>query len=484
MVQVRAGQTEAADGPVEAGRQIRLNAFEMNAVGHIAHGLWRHPRDRATSYTDIGWWQDLARILERGLFDGLFLADVSGIYDVYKGGPETAIAHAMQVPVNDPAMLVPAMAAVTRHLGFGITANLSQEPPYLFARRMSTLDHLTRGRIAWNIVTGFLDSAARGAGQGAQMDHDARYDRADEYMDLVYKLWEASWDDDAVVSDRAAGIYARPDRVRAIHHHGRFFDLDAIHLSEPSPQRTPVLFQAGASARGLAFAATHAECIFIPTTGRGSAAALTARIRAGVAAAGRRPRDVKILASLMTVIGRTAVEAREKFEDYGRYAAAEAGLAQLAAATGIDFARFAPDEPIVVAGEAGNGIRSLVAQLGAGDDGPPTVNRLLAGMTLGGRFKPVVGTSEQVADEIAAWIAEADIDGFNLIRTVTPDCFTDVADLLVPVLQERGLYKHGYGDGTLRDRLFGQGPRPAPGHPAAALRQPETPSSPAAEDRP
>src|SRR6476659_10921290 len=157
-------------------KEIRLNAFDMNCVGHIQHGMWTHPRDRSTEYNTIRYWQDLARLAERGKFDGIFLADIVGVYDVYRGGPAPSIVDAVQIPVNDPMMVVPVMAAVTEHIGFGVTANLTYEPPYLFARRMSTLDHLTRGRVGWNIVTGYLDSAARGMGLAAQPDHDRRYD--------------------------------------------------------------------------------------------------------------------------------------------------------------------------------------------------------------------------------------------------------------------------------------------------------------------
>ena len=155
-------------------KEIRLNAFDMNCVGHIQHGMWTHPRDRSTAYNTIEYWQDLARLAERGKFDGIFLADIVGVYDVYRGGPAPSIVDAVQIPVNDPMMVVPIMAAVTEHIGFGVTANLTYEPPYLFARRMSTLDHLTRGRVGWNIVTGYLDSAARGMGLAAQPDHDGR----------------------------------------------------------------------------------------------------------------------------------------------------------------------------------------------------------------------------------------------------------------------------------------------------------------------
>jgi long-chain alkane monooxygenase len=193
-------------------KEIRLNAFDMNCVGHIQHGMWTHPRDRSTEYNTIRYWQDLARLAERGKFDGIFLADIVGVYDVYRGGPAPSIVDAVQIPVNDPMMVVPVMAAVTEHIGFGVTANLTYEPPYLFARRMSTLDHLTGGRVGWNIVTGYLDSAARGMGLTAQPDHDGRYDAADEYMSVVYQLWEASWEDGAVRRDKKNRIFADPPK--------------------------------------------------------------------------------------------------------------------------------------------------------------------------------------------------------------------------------------------------------------------------------
>src|SRR5665213_1389133 len=244
-------------------KQIRLNAFDMNCVAHMSPGLWTHPRDRADSYNTLGYWTDLARLLERGKFDALFLADVLGIYDVYRGSADAALAGAVQVPVNDPLLLVPAMAAVTEHLGFGVTCTLSYEPPYTLARRISTLDHLTKGRMGWNIVTGYLNSAATGMGMAVQPRHDQRYDLAEEYMQVMYKLWEGSWEDGAAVRDRARGVFADPAKVHRVHHEGQFYRVDAIHLCEPSPQRTPVLYQAGASARGRGFAAAHAECVFI-----------------------------------------------------------------------------------------------------------------------------------------------------------------------------------------------------------------------------
>src|ERR1700688_1506441 len=282
-------------------KEIRLNAFEMNCVVHQSPGMWRHPRDQSRNYRQLAYWTELARTLERGLFEGIFLADVLGVYDVFGSSADAALRHATQVPVNDPLLLVPAMAAVTRHLGFGVTATLSYEPPFPSARRMTTLDHLTEGRIGWNIVTGYLDSAAKGAGKEKQTSHDDRYDVADEYMEVVYKLWEGSWEDDAALRDRARGVFADPTKVHRIQHQGNNYRLDAIHLSEPSPQRTPVLYQAGTSPRGRQFAARHAECVFMSGPSAKIIAPRVAAIRALAAEAGRNPAEI-LMFSMFTII--------------------------------------------------------------------------------------------------------------------------------------------------------------------------------------
>ena len=236
-----------------AGRQRRrmlLNAFTMNCVSHIQHGLWVREESRQLDYTSLDPWVELSRLLERGCFDALFLADVVGVYDTYRGGPETSIREAMQIPVNDPAMLVPAMAHATEHLGFAFTSSVLQAQPFTFARTLSTLDHLTRGRIAWNIVTSYLPNAGANLGLGGLPAHNDRYDRGDEYLEVVYKLWEGSWEDDAVVADTERGVYADPRKIHSIDHVGAYYEVAGPHLCEPSPQRTPLLFQAGSSARG------------------------------------------------------------------------------------------------------------------------------------------------------------------------------------------------------------------------------------------
>ena len=441
-------------------REIRLNAFDMACVGHIQQGLWTHPRDRSTGYLRLDHWTGLARLLERGLFDGLFLADVLGVYDVHGGSQDAAIRHGVQIPLLDPMLLVPAMAAATEHLGFGVTVNLAWEPPALLARRFSTLDHLTGGRIGWNIVTGYLDSAARAMGLDRQMAHDDRYDMADEFMGLVYRLWEESWAADAVKRDRASGVYADPARVARIHHEGRQYRLDAPHLVEPSPQRTPVLYQAGASERGRAFAATHAECVFINGGPKHHVAALVRDLRARAA-----PRPIRAFMGATLILGRTAAEARDKLEDYRRCANVEAALVHASASLGIDLAAYGLDDELPSASQA---IQSNVEALRAA--APRATKRaLIDRMILGSRQPPILGSAEEVAETLIAWVDEADIDGFNLSRTVTPECLEDVVTLLVPALQERGRYKRAYAPGTYREKLFGAGPRLAAPHPAAAV---------------
>ena len=445
-------------------QQIRLNAFDMACVGHIQHGMWTHPRDTSAGYNTMQHWLDLARLLERGLFDGLFLADVLGIYDVLDGSPDAALRGAVQVPLLDPAMIVPAMAAVTSQLGFGITANLSYEAPFLFARRMSTLDHLTQGRIGWNIVTGYLDSAARAMGLERQMGHDDRYDVAEEYMEVVYRLWEESWADDAVLRDAAGGRFTDPARLRRIRHAGRHYKLDTQHLCEPSPQRTPVLYQAGASARGQVFAARHAECVFL----NGGPAADVARQVAGLRALAA-PREIRIFVGATLILGRTDEEAAGKLAEYRRHSSVEGALAHAAASLGIDFGRFGMDEPITAG--LGNAIQSNVSAMrrATGDDF--TKRKLTDQFILGSRQKPMVGSVERIAKQLIAYAAETGVDGFNLSRTVFPECLVEVVEQLVPALQERGAYKRDYAPGTYREKLFGHGRLRAP-HPAAGFRRP------------
>jgi len=453
-------------------KQILLNAFNMNCVGHINHGLWTHPRDESAAYNTIEHWTGIARTLERGLFDGLFIADIVGVYDVYQANVDVTLRESIQLPVNDPMMLISAMAAVTQNLGFGVTVNLGYELPYLLARRFSTLDHLTRGRIGWNIVTGYLDSAARAMGLSEQLPHDERYDRADEFLEVLYKLWEGSWEEGAVQRDRTGRVYADPARVHKVQHQGRYYQVDGYHLAEPSPQRTPVLFQAGSSGRGQLFAGRHAECVFISPPNKAAARKSVDAMREQLVRAGRRPDDVKVFVGAAVVTGATSKEAREKYEDYKRYASREAGLAHFAASTGVDYARYDLDEPIVYGPT--NAIESAArtaAQHGW------TRRQLLELYELGGRYPAIVGDAAQVADELQSWIDETGVDGFNLSRTVVPESYEDFVDFIVPELQSRGVYKTEYAQGSLRKKLFGESDYLPARHAGAQYRRPGAPDS-------
>ena len=446
-------------------RRILVNAFDMNTPTHLVSGTWRHPDSQAWRYKDLRYWTDLARILERGLFDGLFIADVLGVYDVYGGNPDAALRGAIQVPVNDPMLLVSALALVTDHLGFGITASTSFEHPYTFARRMSTLDHLTNGRIGWNIVTSYLDSAARNVGLETQILHQKRYDIADEYLEVLYKLWEGSWEDGAVVRDSEHGVFTDPRKVHPIHHDGQYFKVPGIHLCEPSPQRTPLLYQAGASDRGKDFAASHAEAVFVGAPTSALLRAQIADIRRRATEAGRDPYDIKVFSGYTVITGATEKEAVAKHDLYRSYLDPQGMLALWSGWLGYDLSvhdlddalKVVPNNAIQSTAETfGNGdwrVRDLVDRLGFGDGGPVAV-----------------GPPAKVADQIQEWLAETDADGLNLGHVVTPASYVDFAELVVPELQRRGVYRTAFDEGTLRQKLFGRGDRLPPTHPGARHR--------------
>ncbi len=457
--------------PPAKPKQIRLNAFDMNCVVHQSPGLWTHPRDRADSYNTFDYWVGLAQLLERGKFDALFLADVLGIYDVYGGGSEMALEQAVQVPVNDPLMVVPAMAHATTNLGFGVTCSLSYEHPYPFARRMSTLDHLTNGRIGWNIVTGYLESAAKGMGQVTQPDHDTRYEIAEDYMDVVYKLWEGSWEDGAALRDREARRFADAGKIHRIHHDGPYFQMDAIHLCEPSPQRTPLLFQAGASTRGRAFAARHAECVFINGPSPQIIAPIVADIRAKAAAYGRNPAEIRIFTMMTVITAPTTKAAQDKLAEYRGYVSEEGALALMSGWTGVDFAKLGPDDTVQY-GKTNSMTSALEAFTISDPSRKWTVREIAQHAAIGGRGPVVVGSPAEVADEMQAWMAATYVDGFNLAYAVTPETFSDFVELVVPELQRRGVYKTEYAPGPLREKLYGPGRARLPAeHPAARMRR-------------
>ncbi|KAL4903117.1 hypothetical protein BDW74DRAFT_169060 [Aspergillus multicolor] len=432
-------------------RRIYLNAFDMFTVGHMSFGQWRNPADRtADKRRDLSYWTDIARLLERGDFNALFLADTNGWCDVYGGSAEPCVRNAIQYPMGDPVGPISAMAAVTKNLGFAITASTSFEKPYVLAKRLSTLDHLTKGRLGWNVVTSWKASGFEAIGIDP-VPHDKRYEIADEYMRVLYKLWEGSWADDALIEDRKNGIYADFDRIRVIDHQGQHFRLHAPHILDPSPQRTPFIFQAGSSPAGLHFGATHAEGIFVG-------------VRAKLVEVGRDPASVKVFASLTPIVGRTSAEAQAKHAQALQYASEEGGLVYWCANTAIDLSKLDMDEEVTR--QMGDQtvdvqLQSLLENLAypsEGEEAPVwTPRRIGKAVALGASGPVPVGTAEEVADEMKRWVQIADIDGFNIGHITVPGTWEDVVELLVPVLRKRGLYAPVGEEGTMRERMYGKG---------------------------
>ena len=362
----------------------------MNSSGHISPGLWAHPRDKSAAYTDLQYWTELARTLERGKFDALFLADATGIHDVYRGSADAALAQGVGAPINDPFLVVPAMAVVTEHLGFGITGTVTYEPPYLFARRITTLDHLTKGRIAWNIVTGYLDSAAKGAGLLNQSSHDDRYDVADEYMDVVYKLWEGSWDDDAVIRDQSTGRYIDRDRLHYVDFVGEFFSVRGPSITPRSPQAQPLVALDADLDESIVVAAEHADVVFIERRYLEAARSLRNEIRERARAHGRRDDEVFVLARADVFFGTTAE--REILD-----------------------AR---------SGERWN-------------PGPLT-------------FTESAAEFAELAEE---WFRAGAVDGFLVRPALLPRGLDQLVEDVVPRLRERGVFRPAYEGRTLRDHF-------------------------------
>lgn len=453
-------------------RKIRLYAFEQNCVVAESPGLWRHPEDRSCDYTSISYWTDLARTLERGLFDGLFIADVLGLYEVYEGSRDPALREAAQVPENDPSLIVSAMAAVTEHLGFGITASVAFEHPFPFARRMSTLDHLTNGRIGWNVVTSYNASGMRNLGHAGQMNHNNRYALADEYLEVCYKLWEGSWEDGAVLRDRASGAYADPARIHDINHVGEHFQVPGMHLSEPSPQRTPVIYQAGSSPRGKQFASQNAEAVFTAAPTKAVLRDTVADIRRLLVEEGREPDSAVIFNQLTVITDKTSAGARAKYDDLMSYVSVEGAMVLMSQWLGTDFSKMDLDQPLDENADRNISISSAIdAFMGSNSSGKQwTVGDIVRWGGIGGLAPVFVGSAVEVADQMQAWVEETDVDGFNLSRAIAHGTHEDAVNYLVPELQRRGAYQTEYRPGTLREKLFAKGSRLPDSHRGASFR--------------
>jgi FMN-dependent oxidoreductase (nitrilotriacetate monooxygenase family) len=458
-----------------AVKVLSFNLLDMQTVGHNNYGLWRHPRNRKR-HNELKYWTDFAQSCERALLDTLFFADVLGVAAGYGGNNNVALREGMHVPLNDPLMALSAMAAVTTHLGFAATVSTTYEAPFAHARRMSTLDHLTGGRIGWNVVTSYLPNANENFGVAPDLyTHDERYERAEEFMAVCYKLWEGSWADDAMVRDADRNMVSDPAKVRRIDHDGRYFQVAGPHLVEPSPQRTPVILQAGSSGRGKDFAAKHAEVVFIGGRSADAYRKNARDVRASVVAQGRAAGDVKILAEMGLIVAATQAEAEAKLADFQALSSPDGYLSHHFG-SGADLLKH----------DRSKTIEEITAEGGPGSvflshyNYPPgtTVGAVLDQATRldSSRALFAWGTPERVADKIEEWADTLDIDGFLMRQMISPVSVDEFADLLVPELQRRGRYRERYEATSLRENMFGTPTaRVRPTHPAAAFAYPLTP---------
>lgn len=442
---------------------MHLNVLTQCIPSPLFEGLWRHPDDEtATGYRSLQYWTSLARRLEAACIDALFFADIHGIYDVYQGSWQPSVRHAMQVPAIDPVVVLPAAAAVTEHLGFAVTYSTSYHSPYQCARLFSSLDHLTGGRVGWNIVTSDLRLAAS-TGLAEYLAHDERYERADEYLEVVRALWEDSWADTAVVRDRAADVFTDPALVSSVDHEGRWFKVRGPHQCEPSPQRTPVLYQAGASSRGMQFAARHAEVVFVTLSGARRGANQVAELRRRAVEQGRAPDSIKVLQGMPVMVASTREEARAGSELFVRLSSCEGLLAKWCGWVGVDLDTYPGDTPLSeILAQDGRSIVGFLGQASVNHTWTAAdLRQVVATPRRPHRFDRLTlfGTAEEVADQMEKWMELSGIDGFNLFPCPPSSGVRDICELLVPELQRRGMFRTAYDpvERTLRERYFGAG---------------------------
>ena len=442
---------------------MHLNVLTQCTPSPQYKGLWRHPADRtASGYRSAAYWVDVARKLEQACIDALFFADIHGVYDVYGGSADAALRNAVQVPSVDPTLVVPIAAAATRQLGFAVTYSTTYHAPFQCARVFSSLDHLSDGRIAWNVVTSYLSSASDN-GLGEMLAHDQRYDRADEYVEVARALWESSWDDTAVVRDAASGVFVDAARVRELGHRGQYFSVRGPHQCEPSPQRTPVLYQAGISSRGTSFAARHAEVAFLTLTDPTSGAIQVRELRDKVEQCKRPRSSLKILKGEFILIGASDKEAREKADAVVALTSHEGYLARWCGWMGFDLGAYPDDARVAeIQTEASRSVLTTLRRLDPERDWCIADVRSFALMMSRPRRRTwLYGSPQRIADRMEEWIERTGVDGFNLIPCPTTQGIDDICDLLIPELQRRGTFRREYEPDrpTLRERYFGAGVR-------------------------
>ncbi|TKA02167.1 LLM class flavin-dependent oxidoreductase [Actinacidiphila oryziradicis] len=433
-------------------KRIHLLGFVQHGVNSHATGMWRHPKDKVGwNFARPAYWQHMAQTMERGLFDAMFIADELAPYTTHQNSSDATVKYAVQCPTHEPSTIVPIITTATKHLGVGVTLSTAFEHPYSMCRRLSSLDHLSDGRIAWNIVSSYSKSEWEAYGRDMAMRED-RYARLEEYMEVCYKLWD-SWEPDAIVADKETGIYADPAKVHVVHHDGQYYSCHARHFCAPSPQGRPVLWQAGSSDRGRDFAAQHAEAIFAVHPNVERMRQYADDLHDRLAKRGREPGSVKLIYGLQTVVAETRAEAQAKYERIKALIPPEGALAWISGHFGLDFSTYDPDE--YVQNIEVPGIQGLFESIIYAKGGAPVTVREAATIYAQGMGMPVlVGTPADIADQMERFADEGGADGFMLIATYTPGCFEEFVDLVVPELQRRGRYRTQYSGTTLRDHLL------------------------------
>jgi FMN-dependent oxidoreductase (nitrilotriacetate monooxygenase family) len=423
-------------------RELHLNAFLMGVGHHEA--AWRHPRTDPRALDDVAHFQNLARIAERGTFDSVFLADGVQIWGDVR---HTAAGR------FEPLTLLTALAQVTDHIGLIATASTGFSEPYNLARLFSSLDHISRGRAGWNIVTTAQDRSAQNFNREVNTEHAERYRRADEFLDVVTALWD-SWEDDALVVDQATGVFADDTKVHEINHRGRFFSVRGPLNAVRSPQGRPLLVQAGSSEDGKAFASAWAEAVFTAQQTHEEATAFYADLKRRVVASGRAAEDLLVLPGIVPVLGGTEAEAAALAAELDDLIIPTRAVRQLTELIGIDLTAHPLDErlPELPPVSHVNGAKSrfeLVRDLAEREE--LTLRQLLGRLGGGRGHQVVTGTPEQIADHIELWFTTGAADGFNVMAPLLPSGLEDFVDQVVPLLRARGLFRTEYTGRTLRE---------------------------------
>jgi FMN-dependent oxidoreductase (nitrilotriacetate monooxygenase family) len=416
-----------------------------------SHAVWRNPHHE-TKFLTLSHYAEVARTLERGYFDFLFFPDRLAIGDRFGGSPEIGLKHADQDATRlDPVPILGALAAVTKHLGLGATRSTSYDAPYNLAREFATLDHLSDGRAAWNVVTSMNDAEALNFGDALHLGHAERYDRADEFMEVVFKLWD-SWQEDALILDRQNGIYADPSKVHYVDYKGKWFKSRGPLNVPRSPQGRPIIIQAGASGRGKEFAARWSDVIFGLQPGVEQMRKFSADIRSALDAQGRPRSAAKVLMAIMPFVGHSRSEAQDKRDLHDSLIDPIVGLSTLGGHINEDFSTMPLDASISSLESQGTrGNLAALKSIGGGK----SITLREAGQIYGrGVMCPrFVGTGADIAQEMIEIFKSDVADGFIVSPAFVPDAFQDFVDLVVPELQQRGYFRTAYNDRTLRNRL-------------------------------